>query len=453
MNGLGAADSDGDGDTDFFVSMANGTFAFVENLELHTVPGAILAGSSNVSGISGLQSADFDLNGREDVVATGNERLWFLYTQANGLPGTPVFKLTQGASPHSAATADFDADGRPEVAYTLPTTGAVRVTRNNGDVPFSWTDIAIATGETSVSLLATGSASKTNGRPDLFSYRSDRKIRGHSQSGTGTWSSYDIVTLTTPGAQALAVGQHHTPAPGDEIAFIGSTNAGSSSSLRVGGAQLSFGWGTLGGTGQIESGPYQDRKLVWADTTGDDFKEVVYINGDGGLSAWNPTTLAVTVLGTDPSAIRDIVAVDWDRDGRTDILAATATGLTVYHFQRARQTWLRSEIYRTPANNDGYDFVSALDLNRDGNPDAVAFNRYGRLDYIHNAPNYLRADLSSLPATVNLVAGMTTDPIIIPLISGARAVDSGGLADYSAAVNRLELKFHEAVSGPGGTWT
>lgn len=452
VDGLGAADSDGDGDVDFFASMANGTFAFIENRELHTAPGAALTGSVNMGGVSCLTSADFDLNGRDDLVAVteSQEKLWFIYTQEDGLPGQPSFRFTQSEPPRSAVAADFDADGRPDVAYTLPSLGTVRLAHNTGDNPILWSETAIATGLPGASFLASGDIGLASGRPDLFTYlESSGQLRGLNQTG-GTWSSFNILSPSSPVPQGIAVGQH-TAGPGDELAYIGGGNG----SRFLSGAQLSFGWVPLSDNPQVEvdnngaSNPY---RLVWADATGDDHKEVVYIDGNGGLSAWDPTAHTSTVLIPGPAGIRDIAAVDWDRDGRTDILAATAKGLTLFHYMRSRNQWFRSDLHKSE-NPDGYNLVCVLDINRDGRPDAAAYNFYGRIDFLRNVPCNLRTDLTAQPAEVNIMAGTSSSVLTLPLSSAGRTVEGGGLADLNVAVTECELIFQQAVSGPGGTWT
>ncbi len=450
VDSVGVADADGDGDPDIFVSMENGTFAFLENRETHTVPGASLAGSLSLNGVTSLRAADFDLDGHEDVLAVtpSQKSLWIIPALETGLPGAPSARLTQGQTPHSAVVADFDRDGKPDVAYTLPAAGTVRLVRNTGASPAAWTDTAIASSLPGVSLLATGEYGTPDGRPDLFTGSATTgQIRGLYQSGN-SWSGQTLLTSASPAPLAIAAGQSST-APGDEMAYF-SSNA---SSLSLRGFQLSGGWNALGGAGvsQTSLGSYA-AKVIWADVTGDNVKEAVYINGIGNLAAWIPASNSSLVLGNSPSGIGDIAAADWDQDGRTDILAATGTGLTVFHYQRINQKWTGSIIHT--AASGGYKSVAILDMDHDRWPDAVAADSAtGRVDYFYNRPNNLRADLSALPPAVELVSGSTADLFQFPLSSNGRPAESGGLVDPGLGVNRCRLLFKKAVSGPGGTWT
>ena len=455
VDGIGAADSDRDGDTDLFVSMTNGTFALLENRQTQTLPGAELATSVALSGITSLGSADFNLDGKDDLIALSpsQEKLFISYAQATGAPATPVFKSTQNESAGSVVIADFDQDGRPDVAYTLPAIGSVRVARNNGNIPVLWADSAIATGLTGVSLLATGNLGTPNGEPDLFTCSGTTgQIRGLYQIG-GTWTGQNILAPISPIPQSLAVGQSSTAA-GDEVAFL----SASASSLTLRGAHLNPSWTTLGGTGQTETvtGGQHTAKVIWADATGAGNKEAIYINGTGGLSAWIPSIFTSISLGSASSAIRDIAAVDWDHDGRTDILAATATGLTLFHYQRATQQWTTTDLY---SSSGGYSLVTIMDLkidntqfSTDGYPDAVAYSTAGRLDYIHNLHYFLKADLSAQPAAVTVAAGQSSIALVLPLKAAGRPAQNGSLADELPGVTSCSLRFQLANSGPNGTW-
>ncbi|RYD30673.1 MAG: VCBS repeat-containing protein, partial [Verrucomicrobiaceae bacterium] len=285
VNAVGAADSDGDGDTDFLVRMSNGKYALVENRELHTVPGATLTDSKNIPAVSSLTSADFDLNGRDDLVAVtyGAKKLWFINTKNDGLPADPVFKATQNEFPLTAVAADFDTDGRPDVTYTLPVAGAVRLARNTSAAPILWPDVAIATGLPGVSYLAGGNVGVPSGRPDLFTLVGGTgQLRTLNQTASG-WSGSNVFGPMSPGVEAMAVGQHSNGA-GDELAFFGGGNG--FRTLKA--AQLSFGWGYLSDSPYVEAeggSPRHPYRIVWADAQGSGVQEVVHIDGSGGLSS------------------------------------------------------------------------------------------------------------------------------------------------------------------------
>jgi hypothetical protein len=411
------------------------------------MPGATLAGSASVSGVTQVHSGDFDRDGRDDLVAVmpSQERLNVLFTLNTGLPGTPLAKSTQGEAPHSAAVADFDQDGRVDIAYTLPATGEVRLIRSTAGFVLQWPDTAIATGIPGVSLLTAGEYGTPNRRPDLFAASATTgQLRGLYQSG-GSWLGQNIAATLNPIPQSIAAGQASGGA-GDEVAYL----SASASSLSLRAAQLSGTWSALGGTGRTETvtgGPHA-AKVVWADVTGDTRKEAVYINSTGGLSFWNLSVSPATAgtLGTSPAAIKDIVAVDWNRDGLTDILAATADGLTLYHAHRSTQQRLRSDL---ALRTNGYTTLAIGDFNHDGAPDAAAVAA-GRIDYYFNTPHGLRADLSALPAEVIVPSETLTTVMNLPLATNGLPALNGGAPDRNLHVTAATVQFHEAVAGPGG---
>jgi hypothetical protein len=366
---LAAADSDRDGDDDFFVTLAAGGFVLVENRAFHHAPGAAYHNRQSLAGVTQLLTGDFFLDGSPDVLAVtpSQEKLWFLDGNGNHAFSAAVFKNTQGVAPHSAAVADFNADGRPDVAYSLPSDGTVRVARNTeAMIPFTWPDAAIATGLGGVSHLVTGSRGGFDGFPDLLSSSATTgQIRWHYPSGAA-WTTQSILTPFSPPAGALLADQA-TNAPGDEIFTL----AADASSLSLRAHQALFGYGSLGtdrNEGVSNGGPHAT-KMVRVDTNGDGTAETVYISGDGGLSSWNPVTAAASSLPALPAAIRDLAAVDWDRDGRTDILCATASGLYLVYYDVKNYGWVQVRLFDSSVS---YQAVAAADFNHDGWPDAVA---------------------------------------------------------------------------------
>ena len=341
---LGVADSDGDGDQDVFVSLQNGTFAFLENRRSHLVPAARYLGFLSFNGVTSLSSADFDRDGQDDVLAVvpSDKAIYVIPSLADGAPGAPQIKSTQLQVPHSAVTADFDRDGWMDVAYSLPSPGSVRLALNTGSDASGWTDRLAASGLSGVSLLATGDYGTPNGEPDLFTGNATTgQIRGLYQID-GVWSGQNIGSPLSPAPQSLATGQGST-ARGHEPAFLSS----GATSLNLRTMHLSGGWNVLGPAGgrteTVTGGPHYS-KVIWAPIHGNSrSQEAVYIDGVGRLTAWTPASNGVVHLGTVPGEIRDIAATDWDQDGLTDVLATTDAGLSLFHYQRSDNDWHRTE--------------------------------------------------------------------------------------------------------------
>lgn len=447
----GLADADNDGDEDGFYSLADGTFAFVENREMHREPGGDLAALVNLTGtVSALHSADFFLDGTPDVMAVtpATERLWFINGRDDGQRDAALFKNTQSESAHQAVVADFDRDGRPDVAYTLPAAGSVRMARNISDSPFGWTDSAIVTGMAGAAMLTAGEYGTPNGAADLFvCSQTTGQLRGLYQTG-GIWNSQTIAGSLSPIPGALDAGQVAASSPGSEIGYLHAD----ASSLTLRASRLSGAWTALGTTRTetVAAGPHAV-KFLWAEITGDRLEDGVFINGAGELAIWFPGTNASTALVTGMPRIHDFAATDWDRDGRTDLVCATAGGLGLVHFRRSTNTWMYTSLFKTDTS-PGYSCVTVQDFNRDGWPDAVAANpSRNRLEYIRNVRKLMRADFSANPTTVDIPVAGTRTVFTLPVSTAGRTAINSGLADESAAVERCTLVFREAVAGPGGT--
>jgi FG-GAP-like repeat len=446
-----AADSDGDGDLDFLVTLSNNTSWFVENRSLHRLAGADLAGGAasiaSVPGVTKLQTADFNLDGYEDLlaVAPSQEKLWFLFGEADGIPAAAVFKGTQSEAPHSAAVADFDRDGRTDVAYTLPATGQVRLARNTGNVPFSWSDSAIATGLTGVSLLVPGQHATPNGFTDLLTANGTNGQLRWLYQFSSAWQGQSVLNSFSPVPGSIMAVQA-TSGPGDEPFLL----AASSSTLYLRGYQLTPTWVTAGTnrTEPVVSGPHTSA-MIWADANRDGEKDAVFITATGALGVYNPITTARYDLGTSPAPLRDVAAVDWDRDGYQDFLCATANGLCLFRYSSGTSLWQRKDLM---SRAGGFTSVVAMDLNRDLWMDAAAADTAtGQVHFIRNAPRLLDAVVAP-EASVSLPVGKSTNAVEFTAKSVGRTAGSTWLPDVDAVITRAEIQLRRAV-GSGSSWT
>ena len=125
-------DFDGDGRTDLLWQDPISGYAQIwflggsgQNL---TIKGAANLTSRNVWRISG--AADFNGDGRPDVVwqdpATGAVQIWFL-GGAQGNVVTGAMNLAAGNSWRIAAVEDFDQDGRPDLVWQDPLSGQSQI--------------------------------------------------------------------------------------------------------------------------------------------------------------------------------------------------------------------------------------------------------------------------------------------------------------------------------------
>ncbi|MDB6072058.1 MAG: hypothetical protein JWL81_3229 [Verrucomicrobiales bacterium] len=440
---VGAADSDADGDLDFFVTLKNGGSAFVENRALHLMPGALETWSSSFSGATQLKTADFNLDGCQDLLAVtpSQEKLWVMYGEVDGTPAPAVFKNTQGEAPHSAAVADFNNDGRPDVTYSLPAVGTVRLAANTGNTPFGWTDSALATGLPGVSLLAAGQHGTPNGLPDLLTGSGTTgQLRWLYQSN-GTWNGQSVLSSFNPVPGSIMAVQA-TAKPGDEP-FLLAANAGT---LYLRGYQLNPNWVAAGtGLTQPVTDSVPPSAMVWADGDHDGDSEAVFVGGNGFLTSWDPIKATGYAIGSVASGIRAVAAVDWDRNGYTDFLCATGAGLTLFHHGKPSGQWNKTDLI---TRNGGFTAVTAFDLNRDGWMDAAATDSQGTVRLVRNVPQVIQASVGAAPS-VELPVGKAGAAIQFTAETVGRSTPGTWLNDADAVLTGARLIFNRAVPAGG----
>ena len=446
---IGAADSDADGDVDFFVTLRNGAFVFVENQAHHWAPGAFPAPSGSgvqrpLEGVKELHAADFNQDGIDDLLAVtpAQNRLWVLYGNASGVPDMPIFKNTQNTAPGGATVADIDRDGLPDVAYTLPASGTVRWARNNGTSPFAWTDSAIATGLPGVSLITAGQHGSPNGRDELLTASgATGQLRWLYRTGE-TWNGQNVLTSASP--VPLAILAHNMASgAGDEPFYLSNTSTASGGTLRLRGYQLNGPWTSLGEYSQTTTVGSLPPVLAVGDLNADGKDDLVFVRGDGTVAYTSPGGIISLSIGAAPAAIRAIRIVDWNRDGRQDVLCATANGLSLYYFKNG---WKREDVH---ADGAGFKTLQVMNLNRDGWPD-VAASTGTHIHFIKNAPRVLHAVVQE-NAEVSLNPGEQGLAMQITAAHHGRSYQVGTtwLSDVGAAVTGANVRLHKAVLSDG----
>ncbi|HET8947785.1 MAG TPA: VCBS repeat-containing protein [Candidatus Polarisedimenticolia bacterium] len=373
-----------------------------------------------------LTSADFNKDGNLDVVTgnlTGNS-LSILETIGNGafiIAGKVA--LGTGSFPTSVVVADFNKDGKPDIATTDEANDRVITARGNGGGTFlapvnistgnlsapealvaldtnndTWPDLAVVTGTNTLSVLqnnGSGTLTASNGlsttpcsspvaisagdinadgKTDIafvceISYHVCTK-RGTGSGGASAFGP-TVCTLVDADPQGVAIGQYNFDTLAD-IAFTSQTN----NWVNIGFSDGFGGFGDIPSSFPTGLGP---REMARGDLNNDGYQDLVVANsasgtvsallGDGGGVFSFPSI--ESVAGESPNAV---ALADLNNDGKLDAAVVNANGNDV--------SFLLGDGFGnfTKAGDFGTRdlplAVAAGDFNADGKPDLAVADNY-----------------------------------------------------------------------------
>jgi len=320
---------------------------------------------------SGLATADFNGDGKLDlaIVNSGSNTVSVLLGNGNGTFALKSSPAT-GQNPSAITVGDFNGDGKLDLAITNQADNTVTVLLGNGDGTFVATAVALPTG---AGPLALGTADfNQDGRLDLVTtnnVENNGSVLGGN--GDGTFTLLNEGMNTGIGPLSLAAGDFN----GDGFLDLAVVNGlDNTISILPGNGDGSFTWipGPTPGnrpSAIVASDLNGDGRIDLAVANLADSSVSIFLgNGDGTF-----TLQSTVATGTGPNSV---TLGDFNGDGKVDLATANSTANTVSILI---------------GNGDG-TFQNHLDSTTGSTPNSVVagdFDRDGKLDLAvtNNAAN------------------------------------------------------------------
>jgi parallel beta-helix repeat protein len=309
-----------------------------------------------------LAAADFNGDGKPDLAVTnsGSNTMSVLINSGTGTFAAKVDTAT-GTSPQGITSADFNGDGFPDLAVANSTNTSVSVYLNSGTGTFPSVSSTLTTGTSPQGI--TSADFNGDGFPDLVvTNATSNNISVFINSGTGTFAAkVDYTTATNPRSVVSA------DFNGDGYPDIAAAN-GSSTSMSV---FINSGTGTFAAKVDYTTGgsPFN---ITAADFNGDGYPDIATVNNASGtMSVFinnDDGTFAAKVDYTTNSGPQNISPADVNNDGYIDlaVAAGTGTGFVSVFVNNGTGTFATKADFSTYASP--VDLISA-DFNGDGKAD------------------------------------------------------------------------------------
>lgn len=375
-----------------------------------------------------LNVADFNGDGRPDVATvngTSSDVSVFLRQPGGGFAQEAGSPIAVGSGPSNGAVADFNADGLPDLAVANFVSGTVTVLlrqAGGGFVQGLGSPISIGARIDGVAAGDFGG----DGRPDLVVARYDSS-QATFLLNTGTGFSPQITAPTGPQPGPFGVGDFN----GDGLADVAVVNNGGNS--------VSILLQVAGGGFAAEGGPItvgaRPAGIVAADLNGDARTDLAVTNNTSSTVSILLRTAADTGFAEEagsPIAVSagpvGITAADLDRDGRPDLaVAANASAVDILRRNPAGG-FTRDPAIGVAGSPNG---IGAGDFDGDGRPDLAV------VEFTNGAPGSFSVLLNPAPAPPPPVATPTPLPapvagrtVNVAPVSGTVTIRRPGSARY-----------------------
>ncbi len=320
--------------------------------------------------------ADFDGDGKLDLavpvysIFTSLSDMNILLGNGDGtFTAAPTFLLT-GQNVNNAVVADFNGDGKPDLALSLPDANEVQVLLGIGDGTFTPMPAVSATG---VFVVATGDFNG-DGKADLVVVNpGPDTVTILLGIGDGTFTEKATIPFTG-GPQSVAVGDFNRDGKADLAVVNYSSNTVS--------VLLGNGDGTFTEAASSAETGIQPLSVAIGDFNGDGILDLAVTNQNGGA----PGLGSVTVLlgkgdGTfTPTAVspmtgsnpESVAVADFNGDGKADLAIANAGSDTVTVLLGNGDGTFAAAM--SPATGATPNYAAVGDFDGDGIPDLAVAN-------------------------------------------------------------------------------
>ena len=368
-------------------------------------------------------AADFNGDGKLDLAIGNvlNKNIAILINNGNGTFAAAV-NYTVDFNPETSTAADFNGDGKLDLVVGNflggPTSGgSMSVLIGNGDGTFQ----AAVTTPIQTPFHVVAVDLNADGKQDIVAASPPDKVSVRLGNGNGTFQS--PVTYTVgDGPRTLAIANFN----GDTKPDVVVSNSGNSATLSF---LVGNGDGTLQAAVPINLG-FRPQGIAAGDLNGDGKPDLVVADTNDNnvavvINNGNGTLQAAVGYPTGLNQPLNVAVADFNGDGKLDVVTPGNFLPNAFSILRGVGDGTLQVFDQRPSRNNSF-FPIAADLDADGKPDlALVNNNFDLVDVLLNSP-------SAHPANFTASQGVSTSPLVATFIDYDNTKTA---ASFTASIN------------------